>query len=303
MSELAPFLIAALVLATAVAGAARWRRQAADDPSLNSIVGGTVLVLTTVVSLVAAPFWWLDLEGSFPWDLPPAASRLFAVAALAFGAAGVLAIERPTPRRTRLYLTMVAAYLCPLFVASIFHSAVFDLTRVSTWLFFLVTGFLSLSAALELLRVYTVHPGLAATRLETAVIQLWLVMIGLAMAGWSLALFLAPDTLYPAVFLWPDDALTSRAIGAMLLSIGVAALLAMQDAASSRMALLFAGVYGAGTICAFSLTKSFAFNPPLLYLIGIGGMGLVSLAFLALLVNLEAPVPRQTSTPMRRIAR
>ena len=125
------------------------------------------------------------------------------------------------------------------------------------------------------------------------------------MVGWSLALFLAPETIYPAVFLWPNDALTSRLLAAMLLSVGVAGLLSMEDAASSRMALLFGGVYGAGVICAFSLTGSFAFNPPLLYLVGIGGAGLVSLAFLAMLVSSEKPkqTRRRVSTPIRRVLR
>jgi len=285
MQEETLFLIAAIVLIAAfLAGMRRWNGEATSDGSLRSIFGRSAIVLATVGGLIGAPFWWLDVEPSFAWDLPPLAARLLAVAAFAFGLCGLVVLEWPSPRRTRLYLSMVAAYLVPLLtVAVLFDLDRFDFGRAVTWGFFAATIILSALAVGELLRAMATHPGLPSARFGGTLMPMWLVLVGLAMAGWSLALFVAPDTLFPAVFVWRQDPLSSRLVAAMLLTIGVAALQSTNDIGSGRLALLFHGIYGLGVIAALSVDALQGEAVRLLYGIGLGGAGLVSLTLLAML--------------------
>lgn len=273
-----------VVLLVAVAtGAKRWRFDGQPAPSA---AGRTAIIVTTLGSLLGVPFWWLDVDVGFAWDLPPVGARLLAASALAFGLTGLACLEWPSARRSRLYLVMIATGFGSVFATTLlFHLQAFDFGAVSSWMFLLIVGVLPALASVELARSFATHPSLRYVRFDNPLIPLWLVLVGITMLAWSLALFIAPDTIFPAVFLWPDDARTSRLVASMLLAIGVAALMAMNDTASGRLALLFAGVYGGGVTCAACLRGVTAFSPPLLYLVVIGGIGLVSLAFLAMLTS------------------
>ena len=104
MTDAAWFAIAlVLLLACLALGFRRWGGRDLG-PSGAGAVAKFVLISTTVGGLLGAPFWWLDLPPSFAWDLPPVASRMLAAAALAFGLAGLIVLERPSEARTRLYL-------------------------------------------------------------------------------------------------------------------------------------------------------------------------------------------------------
>src|SRR6187397_2408676 len=111
MSDSTWFAIAVvLLLACLTAGFQRWGKRDLG-PTGEGPLAKFVLISTAIGGLLGAPFWWLDLPPSFAWDLPPVASRMLAAAALAFGLAGIVVLERPSEARTRLYLTLIAVYL------------------------------------------------------------------------------------------------------------------------------------------------------------------------------------------------
>ena len=96
MSDGAWFVIAvALLLVCLAAGFRRWGRRDLG-PTGESPIAKFVLISTAIGGLLGAPFWWLDLQPSFAWDLPPVASRMLAAAAFAFGLAGIVVLERPS---------------------------------------------------------------------------------------------------------------------------------------------------------------------------------------------------------------
>lgn len=302
MKESSFIAAAAIVLAAVVyATLKRWRFDASKGGMPMSTGGRCAIITMTFGGLLYAPFWWFDVDSSFAWDLPPVGSRLLAASGLAFGIAGLATMIWPSPRRLRLLLVMIAVGLGSIFVVTmLFHLRSFNFDRISSWVFVVATGGLAVLAGTELLRSYSGSPGLRTKRFGNPLLPLWLVLVGITMVGWSLALFLAPDTLFPAVFLWPDDARTSRLVAAMLLAVGISALLAMNDVGSGRLALLFAGVFGVGVVGAISLNSASSFSTPMLYIVAIGGIGMVSLAFLALLLasenagNLRRPLQGST---------
>ena len=114
-----------------------------------------------------------------------------------------------------------------------------------------------------------------------ATVRGWLLCAGLALAIWGAALFVVPTAPYRLVFNWPQDALSSRLIAAMLMTIAIAFFLSRRDAGLARLALLFAGVYGVGVVAAGPM-NAVGGNPiPLLYVGGFAIIGLVSLGLLA----------------------
>lgn len=278
--------VGALLLAAFAAGMYLLPFADSRDPSLRSDLGRAAIILTTIVGLCGAPFWWLDLELSFAWNLPALGSRLVAVAGVAFGITGLMVLGFPSPRRTRLYLIMIVVYTVPLLAsAALFHLDRFDFGHLDSWGFFLITGGMAAAASIELMRVMSTHPGLPTRRFDGQVIPVWLVLVGVMMIGWALALYLAPDTIFPAVFVWPKDPLSSRLIAAALLTIGAAALLSTSDVKSGKLALSLHGIYGVGVIAALGVKASNGLPIPLLYGLGIGASGMVSLAFFAMLLS------------------
>jgi hypothetical protein len=67
----------------------------------------------------------------------------------------------------------------------------------------------------------------------------------------------------------------------MLLTVAASFFLSRHDAMLARLALLFAGVYGAGVVAAGLMNAVGGKPVPLLYVAGFGVIGLVSLALFA----------------------
>jgi len=70
------------------------------------IQGKRMLLLTLVTlvgGLLGSTGWWIDDPRSFSWDLPPLAGRMLASAGWAFGVATFAALQKPVPRRMRLW--------------------------------------------------------------------------------------------------------------------------------------------------------------------------------------------------------
>lgn len=267
------FAGAALLLAALALGYLRWWRSLAD----LSRAARVTLILTTVGGLIGAVFWWQDMPASFAWDLPPLASRMLGAAATAFGIAGLFVLERPTQARGRLHALVSAIYLIPLAVAAIaLHLDRFDLAAPISWGFFAAVGVLSISAVVAL----SADRGGAPRSLVFAGQSAWLLVAGTLLALWGLALFLAPATAFPLVFNWPADALTSRLIAAMLLTVAAAFLVARGDAPLVPQALLLGAVYGLGVVIAIVPNMLRGLPWPPLYLAAFAVLGIVSAGFL-----------------------
>jgi hypothetical protein len=278
MTEDLWFGVAVIVLLAAMATAfARWGREPGEGR--GSPVGRFVLIATAVGGLIGAPFWWLDLPPSFAWDLPPLASHMLGVAALAFGVTGIAVLEHSSAARERLFYMLILAYLVPLALAAvILHLDRFDFARPVTYGFFAVVIVLCVGSALELSRGKDAGPVQFA---PGGTVRRWLIVAGVALAVWGAALFLVPTAPYPLVFNWPRDELSSRLIAAMLMTVALAFFLSRRDAGLARLALLFAGVYGMGVVAAGMMNAVGGKPMPLLYVTGFGVIGLVSLGLLA----------------------
>ncbi|WP_353644978.1 hypothetical protein [Mesorhizobium sp. WSM2239] len=278
MTEDLWFGVAVIVLLAAMGAAfARWGREPGDGR--GSPVGRFVLIATAVGGLIGAPFWWLDLQPSFAWDLPPLASRMLGVAALAFGMTGIAVLEHPSAARERLFYMLILIYLVPLALAAVtLHLDRFDFARPVTYGFFAVVIVLCAGSALEVSRGRRVD---AARPTPGTTVRGWMLVAGLVLAIWGAALFLIPTTPYPLVFNWPQDELSSRLIAAMLMAIAVAFFLSRRDAGLARLALLFAGVYGVSVVAAGLMNAVGGKPVPLLYVTGFAIVGLASLGLLA----------------------
>lgn len=289
MSDAALFALAVILLLIALA--AGFRRWGATDlgPSGSGAVARFVLVSTAVGGIVGAPFWWLDLTPSFAWDLPPVASRMLAAAAFAFGLAGIVVLERPSEARTRLYLTLIPIYLVPLAVAVVLlHLDRFDFTAPVTYGFFAVVVVLSVGSLLTLSRSASYGRGSA----PSGPVSAWLLIAGIVLGIWGLALFAAPSTNYPLVFNWAKDPLSSRLIAAMLFTIAAAFLLSRSDLGRARLSLVFAGAYGVGVVAACLMNKLAGLPMPPLYA---GGFAVVAVGSLLLLMTDGGRAPRARS--------
>jgi hypothetical protein len=289
MSDAGLFAIAVvLLLACLAAGFHRWGRVDLG-PSGSGAVARFVLVSTAIGGILGAPFWWLDLTPSFAWDLPPVASRMLAAAAFAFGLAGIVVLERPSEARTRLYLTLIPIYLVPLAVAVVLlHLDRFDFTAPVTYGFFAVVVILSVGSLLTLSR----SAGSGSGDAPSGPISAWLLIAGIVLAVWGLALFAAPSTNYPLVFNWAKDPLSSRLIAAMLFTIAAAFMLSRSDLGRARLSLVFAGAYGVGVVAACLMNKLTGLPMPPLYA---GGFAVVAVGSLLLLMTDGGRAPRARS--------
>jgi hypothetical protein len=231
--------------------ASRYAARTAADGSLQKQGLVLVLVLTLMVG-IGVPLWWADAEDSFTWDLPPLASRMLAAAALAFAVLGGLVLRRPTRRRVRLVLLMLAVYLAPLVaVILLFHLDRFDFGEPITY------GFFALAATLTTASLWYLvcQPELVAEEGRDQVqsgtaARLALGAVVALTAPWGAALFVTDDGGWDLVWAWPGDALSSRLIGVMLLTIAAGGAFAWPRADTARLALVTTGLYAVGVVAA-----------------------------------------------------
>ncbi|MBA3534972.1 MAG: hypothetical protein H0T73_23930 [Ardenticatenales bacterium] len=207
-----------------------------------------LVILTLMGGFFGSPFWWMDEPRSFSWDLPPLASRMLAAAGWSFVALTFLALQRPTPRRLRLTLLVLATYLVPLvLVILLFHLKDFDFAAPLTYAFFLLAGGMSLATLFYLLRQPAILPDDPEELLPPPpLVQGWLVAVGVITALWGAALFATDSGPAPLIWVWPGDLLTSWLIAVMLFAIAVGAATSWRSAPLAHMMLAMATVYGLG---------------------------------------------------------
>ncbi len=296
MSDAIVLQILALFLLLLVVGVSWWRWARPEWAGLDGQQRGMMILLlvTFAGGLLGSPFWWADYPASFSWDLPPLASRLLGAAALAFAVAGAVAFESDKRNVFRLYLIMLATYLVPLLVAApVLHVDRFDWNAPITYGFFAIVGGMSAAALWHLLRG-TELPNVPRPPDEKwsppFTERAWLSFMAIVMGAWGLALFTLPDGPLPYVWLWPQDALTSRLIAVMLITLSIGAMLGARDITSAGMVLAMSAAYGAGGVAA-GLWNATAGKPvPYAYVIAFGPLAVVSLGLLlARLASAPAP--------------
>lgn len=272
--------LAALLFGLAL-GYWRWIRPRQSTLGFQATGLMLLLVTTCVGGLLGSPFWWLDLAPSFAWDLPPLASRMLGAAALSFAVVTFMALEQPHRRPVRLVLVLLVVYLAPLVVAIVlWHLDRFDFSAPITYGFFAIAGGMTLAALWYWLRQPICLPDLTVAGPPTAPVALWLCLVAGLAGLWGLALFATDSGPLPFIWTWPGDLLSSRLIGVMLAAIGVAALVAVRDAAMARLVLWLTLVYGSGLALAGLWNLVVQRPVPLGYVVVFGLMAVVSAGIL-----------------------
>ena len=231
------------------------------------------LALATAGGLIGAPFWWSAVPVSFAWAMPGLAFRFLAAAGLAFGAVGLAVMARPSPARIRFLLGMLATYLGPLLLLIvIFHRNALDWSQPIAWAFLAITTLLTFWSLLEMVKSKDLRPGTLPGPFERGVWTLGTVLFAL----WSAALLVWPWGGIRLIWPWPDNALTTRLIGAMLLTLFLMSWMARNRVELTRIAAIGFATYGlwVGIACAL---RYMAGQPvPWLYALVLGGAGLLA---------------------------
>lgn len=240
-----------------------------------------LLIILTLSGGFIGPFsWWAHLPNSFAWDPPPLAGRMLASAGWCFAFAAFLGLERPSRRRIRLVLWMLAIYLAPLAVAIVlFHLDRLDFAAPITYPFFAVVALLTGGAIWFLIRQpNVVQDGPDDLAPSGRIMRGWLSLVAIVTGVWGLALFVTDQGPSPLIWVWPGDLLSSRLIGVMLLTITTAAAFSFRHADTARITSGVTLIYGLGLAVA-SVWNLFVDKPiPVTYLVAF------SLIFLGSLV-------------------
>ncbi len=273
----------ALLLAVVVGGAISVRRRSGRPLGASEWLAVTVTLLTAGGGAVGAVAWWQDNPAAFAWELPLMASRMLAAAGWAFAVACLLALARPERAAFRLIMAMLLVYLLPLTVAIfLFHLDRFDPAKTITWAFFAIVILLVLGSAAAL----AASPSLAAPdpRPTGAPLRIGLTLLALIAGAWGLALFVQPAGPWPSIWIWPWDALVSRLIAVMFLTVAVMAAMARARAALARIAVATVVTYGVVVGVAVALNLAAGKPAPLAYLVfwGLAALGLAATAVIRL---------------------
>lgn len=236
----------ALLIGTLWGGYALWRRGPGRAAPVAERWVALLLAATGAGGFWGAMAWWSNYPGAFSWPLPGLGARMLAAAGGSFALTCLLILWRPFPAHLRLGAAMLWVYLAPLTLAILtLHLTRFDFARPVTAVFFAIVVLLLTGSSLALLRL----PAEAAQppgRGDAAP----LAAIAAIAGGWALLLFLWPDGPVPLIWPWPGDALTTRLIASMFLSVATGALLALRDGRRAVTAHAMALAYGIGVIAA-----------------------------------------------------
>jgi hypothetical protein len=270
-------------------GYRRWVKPRVSILNLQSKGLLVLLILTFMGGLIGSTGWWFDHPSSFAWDLPTLASRMLANAGWAFGAANFMVLEHLTGRRVRLALLMLLTYLLPLAIAIVlFHLDRFNFNEPISYAFFIFVIGMIVPCLWYLFRQPTIEPDTARDSISSDnLTRIWFTLIAVVMTIWGLALF-ATDSGTDLIWLWAGDALTSRLIAVMLLTIAVAAIYSRNHADTARITHVVILVYGFGVIA--SNIANLLENKPMkfAYVVVFGVAALVSVALLTMKRNQPA---------------
>ena len=243
-------------------GYRRWIRPHAARLTLQ----GKLLLLLVILTLAGGfigPFsWWFSVPDSFAWAPPPLAGRMLATAGWCFALIAFVTLQRPTQRRVRLFLIALAIYMAPLVVAILlFHLDRLDFAAPITYPFLAVVTLLTVGPIGFLIRQPHILDDEAADLAPSPpLLRGWLGLVTLVTGLWGLALFVTDSGPLDAVWVWPGDALSSRLIAVMLLTIAAGGLYGLRHADTARIVNTVAMLYGLGLAIA-SLWNALADKP------------------------------------------
>lgn len=236
-----------------------------------------LIVLTLSGGFLGGILWWFDFETSFAWDTPPLASRMLAAAAWSFALLSFATLQRPTRRRVRLYLWMLAVYMLPLtLVILLFHLDRFDFASPISWDFFIIVLLLDIAVLIFLFRQPQIIPVAPQDQVASNLsIRAWLLLVLVITALWSLALFATDQGPLPAIWAWKGDLLSSRLIGSMLATLAVGALYAFPRRDTALVVLAVTAAYGIGLSIAslWNILADKPVNAAYLFVFGVLGLG------------------------------
>jgi hypothetical protein len=257
-----------------------------------------LLILVTLLGGgIGSPVWWFDMPWAFSWDLPPLAARMLAAAGWSFVVMSFLTLERPTRRRCRLIVALLALYLTPLLIAILlFHRDRFDFSAPITYVFFAIVLGMTGPALVYVLRPPAGLPNdlPVAPRPHFSVAG-WLILVAGILLPWSAALFLTDQGPLAPLWVWPGDLLTSRLVAAMLLTIGGGAIICLRDAHTARLLLAGLTTYGLSIAIAGLWNLLVARPVPMVYVVVFGCLGIGS-ALLLLGPAATSSLPAATVT-------
>jgi hypothetical protein len=237
-----------ILLAIEIYGYRRWIKPYTANLSASGKLMLLLIILTMAGGFLGAFGWWLAFRNSFAWILPPLASRMLASAGWSFAFAAFLALVRPTRRRLRLILWMLAIYLTPIAAALfLFHLDRLDFSEPITYPFLLVVATLMCASIGFLFR----QPNILADGAQDLVPasklnQYWLGLVVVMTGLWSMALFATDKGPLAAIWVWPSDLLSSRLIAAMLLTITLAGIYSLPYRDTLRIMTGVTLIYGLG---------------------------------------------------------
>jgi hypothetical protein len=292
-------LLGAALLAGSLAGGYwLWIRPLGARAGLHTKGALFLVVLTLAGAFWGAVPWWLDVEDSFSWELPPLASRMLGAAAIAFVVSGVFTLTRPSADKVRLQLVMVATYLIPLVVAILaLHLDYFDFDKPIVWGFFVIAGGMSVASLYFLLGGAILLPDErpGGSSRSNVIVNAWLGAVAAVMLAWGLALFATDDGGSADIWVWPGDPLASRLIGAMLLTVAATAAWAVVYPRASAMSLAVIATYGiAGALA--NQWQAWLDKPVKEgYVVVLGVIGAVSLVLL-IATSLSNRAPKEATT-------
>jgi hypothetical protein len=286
-----PIQLAAFILSPLGWAWAYWkwvRPHRALGPQTQGLL--MLLALTFMGGFWGPFFWWFPQLGVFGWKLPLLASRMLSGAGWAFALVTFAALRSPTPSRVRFALIWIAVYVWPIAViAPLAHLDRFDFSKAVVIPFFVIVAGLAIASAWFLANQAWRLP---ARDRETSpahpVVEGWLGIVAIVMAPWSMALLAIDKGFADAIWVWPGDALTTRLIGVMLLTIAVGAWIARGSADLSRVMLGALAVYGITAVTA-NLVNAFAARPyKIVYVVVFAALALGSIGLLLTTARAQA---------------
>jgi hypothetical protein len=107
------------------------------------IQGGLVTLLA--LCLLVAPVWMVSL---WPWKITPVLAHIYSAPFLSYGLGSLYAISQRTWAEVRIVIYATLVFTVAVLIASLYHAALFDFSRIAPWLWF--SGFALTSIALGL---------------------------------------------------------------------------------------------------------------------------------------------------------
>ena len=210
-----------------------------------------LVILTIAGGAGGGVFWWMASPISFSWQLPPLAFRMLGAAGFAFAITGLYVMHRRRASLIRDYIILLAVYLVPLVGAILlFHLDRFNWHAPITYAFFIVAGGMA-AAAVWFIACRTMPPFDESPKpVPSTLVRSYLFLVMVIFGAWGLTLFISPSGRLPQIWVWPQDALTTRLIATMLLTIGTAGLLGRSNTEAVKMSACMFVVYGFGVMVA-----------------------------------------------------